>query len=107
MLLAYSRGETISSIARNEKTNGPAVEPCVAKALSGGIMTALRDSAGLERPTEITDGDKAWVLDPACSKPSDHGYAAGRWTISRLAEHIRKQAVDNGHLFLAGRVLYD
>jgi transposase len=97
MLLAYAGGESISSIARNEKTSRPSVERCVDKALSGGIMTALRDLARSGRPPEITDEDKAWVLDLACSKPSDHGYAAERWTISRLAGHIRKHAKGGGH----------
>ena len=101
MLLAYSRGETISSIARNEKTSRPTVERCVDKALSGGVMTALRDLARSGRPPDITDEDKAWVLDLACSKPSEHGYAASRWTISQLAGHIRKHAVENGHPSLA------
>ena len=97
MLLAYAGGESISSIARNEKTSRPSVERCVDKALSGGIMTALRDLARSGRPPEIADEDKAWVLDLACSKPSDHGYAAERWTISQLAGHIRKHAIESGH----------
>ena len=89
MLLGYSRGESISSIARKEQTNRPAVERCVDKALSGGIMTALRDLARPGRPSVITDEDKAWVIHFACSKPSEHGYAAERWTIAQLAKHIR------------------
>jgi len=97
MLLAYAGGKSISSIARNEKTSRPSVERCVDKALSGGIMTALRDLARSGRPAEIADEDKAWVLDLACSKPSDFGYAAARWTISQLAGHIRKHAVESGH----------
>lgn len=101
MLLAYARGESISSIARNEKTSRPAVERCVDKALYGGVMTALRDLARSGRPPDITDEDKAWVLNLACSKPSDYGYAADRWTISQLAGHIRKHAIEQGHPSLA------
>jgi transposase len=97
MLLAYARGESISSIARKEQTNRPVVERCVDKALSGGIMTALRDLARSGRPSTITDEDKAWVVYLACSKPSDYGYAAERWTIAQLAAHIREHAVENGH----------
>lgn len=37
MLLAYARGESISSIARKEQTERPVVERCVDKALSGGV----------------------------------------------------------------------
>jgi len=45
MLMAYARGESISKIARKEQTDRPVVERCVDKALSGGVMTALRDLA--------------------------------------------------------------
>jgi transposase len=97
MLLAYARGESISSIARKEQTDRPVVERCVDKALSGGIMTALRDLARPGRPRAITDDDKAWVIHLACSKPTEHGYAAERWTIAQLAKHIRDHAVENDH----------
>ena len=70
MLLAYARGQSVSSIARKEQTDRPVVERCVDKALSGGIMTALQDLARSGRPPLITDEDKAWVIHLACSKPS-------------------------------------
>jgi len=101
MLLGYARGESISSIARKEQTDRPVVERCVDKALSGGIMTALRDLARSGRPSVITDEDKAWVIHLACSKPSDYGYAAERWTIAQLARHIREHAIENVHPSLA------
>ena len=97
MLLGYARGESISSIARKEQTDRPVVERCIDKALSGGIMTALRDLARSGRPSIITDEDKAWVIHLACSKPSEYGYAAERWTIAQLAKHIREHAIENGH----------
>jgi transposase len=77
------------------------VERCVDKALSGGIMTALRDLQRSGRPRVITDEDKAWVMHLACSKPSDFGYAAERWTVSQLATHIRQHAVEKGYSALA------
>lgn len=101
ILLAYARGETISNIARNEQTNRPLVERCIDKALSGGIMTALRDLPRSGRPAVITDEDKVWVIHLACSKPSEYGYAAKRWTIAQLAKHIREHASKKGHPSLA------
>lgn len=97
MLMAYARGESISRIAQKEQTDRPVVERCVDKALSGGIMTALRDLARSGRPPVISDEDKAWVIHLACSKPSDCGYAADRWTIAQLARHIREQAIKKGY----------
>lgn len=101
ILLAYSRGETISSIARREHTDRPLVERSVDKALSAGIMTALRDLSRSGRPPKISDEDKAWVIHLACSKPTDYGYAGERWTISQLAKHIRKHAEEKGFPALA------
>jgi transposase len=95
MLLAYAQGESISSIARREQTNRPVVERCVDKALSGGILTALQDLARSGRPPVLTDEDKAWVIHLACSKPSDYGYVAERWTIAQLAKHIREHALES------------
>ena len=97
MLMAYARGESISKIAAKEQTDRPVVERCVDKALSGGIMTALRDLARSGRPPVISDEDKAWVIYLACLKPSDCGYAADRWTIAQLARHIREQATGKGY----------
>ena len=101
ILLAYAGGESISGIARKEQTNRPAVERCVDKALSGGIIIALQDLARSGRPAKISDEDKAWVIYLACGKPTDYGYAAERWTIAQLAKHIRQHATDNGYPALA------
>jgi transposase len=72
----------------------------VDKALSGGIATALKDLPRKGRPPVLGPEDKAWVIHLACSKPSEYGYAADRWTIAQLARHIRSHAVDAGHPFL-------
>ena len=97
ILLAYSSGDTISSIARKEQVSRPNVERCIDKALSGGIMTALKDLPRPGRPPIISDEDKAWVLHVACTKPTEYGYAQERWTISKLAEYIRENAVKSKH----------
>ena len=101
ILLAYAGGESISGIARKEHTNRPAVERCVDKALSGGVIVALQDLARSGRPAKISDEDKAWVIHLACGKPTDYGYAAERWTISQLAKHIRQHATEKGYPALA------
>lgn len=97
ILLAYARGESISGIARKEQTDRPVVERCIDKALSGGVMTALRDLARPGRPPKITDEDKAWVIHLACGKPTDYGYAAERWTIAQLAKYIRNHAMEKSY----------
>jgi hypothetical protein len=86
-----ARGESISKIARKEQTDRTVVEHCFDSALSGSIVTALRDLGCSGRPTVISGEGKAWVIHLACSKPSDCGYAADRWTIAQLACRIREQ----------------
>lgn len=97
ILLAYAEGRSISRIAREEQTDRPLIERCVDKALSGGIATALKDLPRKGRPPLLTPEDKAWVIHLACSKASEYGYAADRWTIALLARHVRSHAVDEGH----------
>lgn len=97
ILLAYSDGMSISSIARRENTNRPLVERCIDKALFGGIQTALKDLPRSGRPKVISDEDKAWLINIACSKPSDYGYASERWTYGQLARYIREHAKEEGH----------
>lgn len=101
IILRYSQGETISSIAREEKISRPLVNRCINKALAGGIFTAIDDLSRTGRPPLITDEDKAWVIHLACSNPSEYGYASNRWTISQLARHIREHAVEKEYPALA------
>ena len=82
------------------------MDVCIIKALCAGVEVALRDLPRAAKPHEITADDKACVISVACSKPTDFGYAAERWTRSQLAQHIRKNAEVNGHSSLrrAGKV---
>ena len=73
------------------------------KALEMGVMAGVRDTPHKPREAVITDDAKAWVVDLACRKPKDLGYAAELWTRSALAQHVRKQAVTAGFPALARR----
>jgi transposase len=97
MLLRYAEGKTISAVAQALHTNRPRVERCVSKALELGVRAALRDLPGRGRQQSITDEDKAWVVDLACQKPKDLGYAQELWTTRLLAKHIRTHSVGAGH----------
>ncbi len=50
---------------------------------------------------EITEEAKAWVVNLACTKPKEYGYAAEVWSQSKLAEHTRKHAPEAGHTCLS------
>ena len=97
MLLRYAQGQTVSAISQALHTNRPRVERCVSKALELGVRAALRDLPGRGRRRSITDEDKTWVVDLACQKPKDLGYAQELWTTRLLARHVRTHCGEAGH----------
>jgi transposase len=101
ILWCYARREAIHAIARKLGVSRPLVERCVDKALAGGIEVALTDLRRKGRPPIITVEDKTWVINLACKKPKDLGYSYERWTISLLAKHVKKNAVEEGHSSLS------
>ena len=97
MILEYSNGNTISSIARMFSTNRPKVERCIDKALQLGALTALDDIPRSGKPPAINPEAKAWLVNLACQKPKDWGYSYELWTNRLLAKHAREHCEENGH----------
>src|SRR3982074_655365 len=97
ILQRYAQGQTVSAIAAACSTNRPKVERCVAKALELGVRAAMRDLPGRGRRRSIREEDKTWVVDLACQKPKDLGYAQELWTTRLLAKHIRKHCLVDRH----------
>ena len=65
---------------------------CLKKYKEGGVKNALYDTPGRGRNPEITDDEKTWIIDIACRKPTEFGYAAETWTYAKLTSHIRQTA---------------
>ena len=97
ILLKYADGEAISSIKEQLNVSRPTIYKCIDKALAAGIETGLKDKYHRPKDPVITEEAKAWVVNLACTKPKDHGYAAETWTLSHLAKHIRKHAPAAGY----------
>ena len=64
---------------------------------AGGVENAIYDAPGRGRSIKITDDEKAWIIDLACQKPTEYGYAAELWTYEKLTEYIRETAIEAGH----------
>jgi transposase len=96
ILQRYAEGQTVSAIAAALRTNRPKVERCVSKALELGVRAALRDLPGRGRRRSITDEDSTWVVNLACQKPKDLGYAQELWTTRLLAKHIQRHCMADG-----------
>src|SRR5258706_1797090 len=101
ILWRYHSGEKVSQIARTLRTTRKTVLKWIDKALQLGVRAGIEDTPHKPREAVITDDAKAWVVNLACSKPKDLGYAAELWTRSALAQHVRKEAIRLGFPALA------
>ena len=101
ILLLRDSGETLASIVEKVGLAADSVRLCAARCLEGGVEHVLSDGARSGRPREIDDADRAFVVDLACQRPADLGYAAELWTNDLLTAHVRKVAEAAGHPRLA------
>lgn len=92
ILLLKAEGRPINEIADKVGMNRKSVMLCLNKYAAGGVENALFDAPGRGRNAEITDDEKAWIINIACQKPIDFGYAAETWTYAKLTSHINKNA---------------
>lgn len=101
ILLLKADGTAIDTIADKVGMKRKSVMLCINKYLSGGIENALYDAPGRGRNAEITDDEKAWIINIACQKPIDLGYSAEVWTRALLTKHINKHAEKAGYIRLS------
>ena len=85
ILLRYSEGIPIIDIEKMVHVSRPTIYKWMDKGLPMGIEEGLKDK--YHRPNEpvITEEANAWVINLACQKPTEYGYAAElmkRYTIA-------------------------
>lgn len=101
ILLLKAEGIPTNDIADKLDINRKSVMLCISKYLEGGVENALFDAPGRGRNAEITDDEKAWIINIACQKPVDLGYSAETWTRALLTKHINEFAEAAGHVRLS------
>ena len=101
ILLLKADGCSIDNIADKVGVNRKSVMLCLNKYAEGGVDNALFDAPGRGRNAEITDDEKSWIINIACQKPTDFGYAAETWTYAKLTSHINKSAEAAGYIRLS------
>ena len=97
ILLRYSEGMPITEIEKLTHVSRPTIYKWMEKSLAIGIEEGLKDNYHQPKQPVITEEAKAWVINLACKKPTDYGYAAETWTRSALADHARKYGPEAGH----------
>ena len=97
ILLDRYNGVPIRSIAQIYDISPATVQLCVKKYLNGGTDSALFDDQRKGRPVEITDDAITWIIELACQRPADLGYAQELWTLKNLHQHIQNHAVEGGY----------
>lgn len=95
--LMYMDEKPVSEIAKSVGLSRESVYANIDKALVFGPISALKDLSGRGVSAEISDEDKAWVVNLACSLPKDIGYANELWTYSLLSKHIRENCEAKGY----------
>jgi transposase len=97
IFLMYMNNTPVSEIARTVGLSRESIYSNIDKALAFGPIAALDDLSGRGVSAQISDEDKAWVVNLACSSPKDYGYANELWTYSLLARHIKENCVAKGY----------
>lgn len=97
MLLYKAEGMSNGNIAERLDININTVKLCLSKYKEGGIQRALFDDQRSGRRVEITDDAVAWIIDIACQRPADLGYAQELWTLKNLHNHIQNHAEEAGY----------
>ena len=97
ILLRYAEGMPIVDIEKIVHVSRPTIYKWIEKSLAMGIEEGLKDKYHRPKEPVITEEAKAWVISIACMKPAEFGYAAEMWTLSAMANHVKKHAVEEGH----------
>jgi transposase len=97
ILLDTAAGKSDGAIARAQGVNRNTVLLCVQKYLGFGLEAALGELPRSGRPRKISDPAIAWILQLACQKPKDLGYAPELWTYRLLQTHVRRQGPAAGY----------
>jgi hypothetical protein len=97
ILILYATNRSIKGTSMKVGVCRKTVYDCIDKALAMGVRAGLKDLPHHPNNAIITPEAKVWIVNLACTKPLDHGYAAELWSSQSLANHIRKVAEENGH----------
>lgn len=97
IILLCDEGMDYTKIAEKFDINRHTVENCIKKYVAYGLESALTEFRRPGKNRVITDEDIAWILNIACKKPTEYGYAQELWTIRKLHQHVRNTCIPEGY----------
>jgi len=101
IILLKAEGVSIDAIAVKLDINRKSVMLCLRKFEEGGSENAIYDTPGRGRNPEITDDERAWIINMACQKPKEYGFAAETWTYTLLTSCINRNSESADHMRLS------
>jgi len=101
IILDHQAGQPITTIAHTVGISRATIYKCLDKTLAMGVEAGLHDTYHTPKLPTIDLPAKQWIKSLACCQPKDLGYAAELWTLSQLAKHAQRYAVEAGYPCLA------
>ena len=101
IILLKAKGVSIDIIADKVGIDRKSVMLCIKKYNANGADNALYDACGRGRNPEISDDEKAWIINIACQRPYELNCPEEMWTYTRLTTYINKSAESAGYIRLS------
>lgn len=90
IILFSADGMSNAEIALTIGVHRNTVATFVNKYIAAGFDYAMQDSPRPGKPAIITDEEKAWITNLACTKPQELGRAQELWTYRTLSQYIHE-----------------
>ena len=97
MILYSADGMSNTEIAKMLGVHHNTVSTFVNKYIAAGLEYAMNDAARSGKPNTISDEEKAWITNLACTKPNALGRAQELWTYRTLQGYIQSACEDAGY----------
>jgi len=102
MILYSAGGMSNAEIATATGVHRNTVANFVTKYIAAGFDYAMNDSVRPGKPNVITDEEKAWITNIACTKPKELGMAQELWTYRTFQQYIQNNCGNANYPGLKG-----
>ena len=97
IILLAGEGFSNAEISAKLGVHRNTVSTFIKKYMAAGLEYSLNDSDRSGKPNLITDEEKAYITNIACTKPKELGLASELWTYRLLRDYIRNHCKEAGY----------